>query len=71
MTLRQFRDSFLLINKLGSKFVQAYYRYSPPMVDYIAEHDGLRSVVRIGLAPLIGLVVSRIFRTFHLALAPL
>lgn len=54
MTLRQFRDSFLLINKLGSKFVQAYYRYSPPMADYIAEHDGLRSVVRIGLAPLIG-----------------
>ena len=24
------------------------------MADYIAEHDGLRSAVRIGLAPLIG-----------------
>jgi hypothetical protein len=54
MTLRQFRDSHLLTNKLGTKFVQAYYKYSPPMADYIAEHDSLRSVARIGLAPLVG-----------------
>ena len=54
MTLRQFRDSHLLTNKLGTKFVEAYYKYSPPMADYIAEHDGLRSMVRIGIAPLVG-----------------
>ena len=54
MTLRQFRDSYLLTNKLGTKFVETYYKYSPPMADYIAEHDGLRSVTRIGLAPLVG-----------------
>jgi hypothetical protein len=54
MTLRQFRDSHLLTNKLGTRFVQAYYKYSPPMADYIAEHDSLRSVTRIGLAPLVG-----------------
>jgi microsomal dipeptidase-like Zn-dependent dipeptidase len=54
MTLRHFRDSYLLTNKLGSKFVLYYYRYSPPIADYITEHDGLRSVVRVGLAPLVG-----------------
>ena len=54
MTLRQFRDAHLLTNKLGTKFVEAYYKYSRPMADYIAEHDSLRSVARIGLAPLVG-----------------
>jgi hypothetical protein len=54
MTLRQFRDSYLLTNKLGTKFVEVYYKYSPPMADFIAEHDALRSVARIGLAPLVG-----------------
>ena len=54
MTLRQFRDSYLLTNKLGTKFVEAYYKYSPPMANYIAQHSGLRSAVRVGLAPLVG-----------------
>ncbi len=54
MTLRQFRDSHLLTNKLGTQFVNTYYKYSPPMADYIAGHDSLRSVTRIGLAPLVG-----------------
>jgi hypothetical protein len=54
MILRQFRDEYLLTNKIGAKFVDAYYKYSPPVAGYIAEHDGLRSAVRIGLAPLVG-----------------
>ena len=54
MTLRQFRDSYLLTNKMGTKFVEAYYRFSPPIAEYIAEHDSLRSVTRIGIAPLVG-----------------
>ena len=54
MTLRQFRDSYLLTNKLGTKLVEAYYKYSPPMANYIAQHRGLRSAVRVGLAPLVG-----------------
>ena len=54
MTLRQFRDEYLLTNKLGTNFVEAYYKYSPPLADYIAEYDGLRTAVRIGLAPLVG-----------------
>jgi hypothetical protein len=54
LTLRHFRDPYLLTNKFGAKFVEAYYKYSPPMANYIAEHDKLRSVARVGLAPLVG-----------------
>ncbi|MBI9082899.1 MAG: hypothetical protein JEZ11_04830 [Desulfobacterales bacterium] len=52
--LRQFRDVYLLPTRLGSAFVRAYYRYSPPLADVIARHEGLRLTVRIGLLPLVG-----------------
>ncbi len=51
--LRKFRDVYLIPTPLGNAFVRAYYRYSPPLADYIRKHDSLRAVVRIGLAPLI------------------
>lgn len=54
MTLRKFRDEYLLDNKLGKKFVQVYYKYSPPLAYFIAEHDELQFVVRVGLTPLVG-----------------
>jgi len=53
-TLRTFRDAYLLTNKAGAAFVAAYYRYSPAIADYIAEHDAMRALVRVGLAPLVG-----------------
>ncbi len=53
--LRQFRDVFLKPSAIGQKFVSAYYRYSPPVADFIAKHDGLRAVVRVALLPLIGM----------------
>jgi len=52
MTLRHFRDSYLLTNRLGTKFVNAYYEHSPPIADFIARHDSLKALVKIGLAPL-------------------
>ena len=55
VVLQQFRDSFLLTNLPGRIFVQLYYRYSPPMADFIAEHAVLRALVRGALYPLIGL----------------
>lgn len=54
ITLRQFRDNYLLTNKLGNQLVNTYYKYSPQIANYIAEHDSLRSVARGGLAPLVG-----------------
>jgi hypothetical protein len=44
--LRDFRDQVLLENALGSRFVAAYYRVSPPIADFIAKNDFLRAVVR-------------------------
>jgi hypothetical protein len=47
--LRDFRDQVLLENALGSRFVEAYYRLSPPLATLIAKNDFLRAVVREAL----------------------
>ncbi|MDH4321115.1 MAG: IPT/TIG domain-containing protein [Desulfobulbaceae bacterium] len=52
--LRAFRDRFLLPHSLGRAFVQAYYRYSPPLANYIAKHQVVRAIVRVALLPVIG-----------------
>ncbi len=52
--LRRFRDRFLLSNAPGALFVRLYYRYSPPLADFIARHPVLRAVTRVVLYPLVG-----------------
>ncbi len=52
--LRDFRDRFLIENNIGKVFVKFYYTYSPPIADFIAEHDSLRAMVRISLLPVVG-----------------
>ncbi len=52
--LRRFRDIYLMPHNIGRAFVRAYYRYSPPMADFIAGHHTLRLLVRWSLVPLIG-----------------
>jgi hypothetical protein len=56
MVLRHFRDDVLLQSQAGTAFVRLYYRYSPPVADYIAQHDVLRTLVRFALTPLIFIV---------------
>lgn len=51
--LRQFRDVYLLPSRAGQWFVENYYRYSPSVADVIAEHDTLRALVRLVLAPVV------------------
>lgn len=53
MVLRHFRDDFLLKSRPGTAFVHFYYRYSPPVADFIREHPVLRLVTRWALTPLI------------------
>ncbi|TEU16046.1 MAG: hypothetical protein E3I25_05815 [Dehalococcoidia bacterium] len=55
--LRDFRDQVLLENALGSRFVEAYYKLSPPVADFIAKNDFLRAVVReVLIDPIVNLL---------------
>lgn len=51
VTLREFRDVYLLPSTSGRAFVELYYVLSPPMAGVIAADEGLRSGVRAVLAP--------------------
>jgi Zn-dependent metalloprotease len=53
MVLRMFRDEYLLTNSAGRILVDAYYAYSPPVADFIAEHNVLRTATRLALAPVV------------------
>jgi len=56
--LREFRDTVLLPNGLGAKFVSFYYRTSPPIADFISQHEVLRTVVRLGFVDPIVKILS-------------
>ena len=51
--LRDFRDRYLQTNTYGRAFVQWYYRHSPQWAATIREHESLRALVRVALAPLV------------------
>jgi len=53
MVLRKFRDNVLLQSRPGTAFVDFYYKYSPPIADFIAKNEILRTLVRFALTPLI------------------
>jgi hypothetical protein len=54
--LREFRDRYLLPTRLGQWLVDTYYRLSPPLADWIREHERLRTGTRGVLAPVIWIV---------------
>lgn len=47
--LRSFRDRVLNATPVGAALVWTYYRYSPPLARYVADHPILAAWVRIGL----------------------
>ena len=46
--LREFRGEVLLPNGLGAEFVSFYYKTSPPIADFISQHEALRTAVKVG-----------------------
>ncbi len=54
-TLSAFRDKVLMSRDTGRAFVHAYYKYSPPVAEYIAQRAWLKHLVRVLLAPVVGL----------------
>lgn len=58
VTLRKFRDHYLLTNTAGQWFVKNYYRYSPPVANELAKSPTLKAIMRGLLFPLVA--VSRL-----------
>ena len=54
-TLRDFRDSYMLTNPVGSSLISIYYKLSPPIAHFIDDHPALKPVVRVGLLPAVGM----------------
>lgn len=52
--LRDFRDTFLLVNGPGRRMVAWYYRLSPPLAEVIGHSEPLRLAVRLLLLPVVG-----------------
>lgn len=57
VSLRQFRDRWLLTHGPGRAFVSLYYRWSPPVAAVIAERPVLRWATRLALTPVVLAVV--------------
>jgi hypothetical protein len=55
VTLRQFRDKYLLTNEAGRLFTKLYYKLSPPVASRISRNDILREWARASLIPLVSL----------------
>ncbi|HSL41308.1 MAG TPA: delta-60 repeat domain-containing protein, partial [Desulforhopalus sp.] len=53
VTLRAFRDKFLLPSQPGRQLVGFYYRFSPAIAEAVADNALLRWGVRVALAPVI------------------
>jgi hypothetical protein len=62
-TLRQFRDEVMLPNSLGATLVSLYYRTSPPVANFISQHQVLTRLVRVGF---VDAIVAILNWTHHL-----
>ncbi|MEE8372138.1 MAG: CFI-box-CTERM domain-containing protein [Dehalococcoidia bacterium] len=56
--LRTFRDTHLATNPVGSGFVSAYYKLSPPVAGFIDDHPALKPAVRGLLVPAVVVTVA-------------
>jgi len=58
--LRDFRDEYLMDNKIGREIVDLYYKYSPSVARKIEQNGILKVAVRIHLVPFVAFSYSMI-----------
>lgn len=51
--LRRWRDESLMNSKSGKIFVDAYYKISPPIANYISKSENRRAITRKLLTPIV------------------
>ncbi len=51
--LRKYRDEVLVKNKFGRKFIEYYYKHSPPVANMISQHPWAKKMVRVALKPIV------------------
>lgn len=51
--LREFRDRYLVKSRVGRRFVELYYEYSPAAAEFISKHKIIKLGVRHQLLPLV------------------
>ncbi|MBI5913293.1 fibronectin type III domain-containing protein [Candidatus Azambacteria bacterium] len=71
ITLRKFRDEYLLTNLPGRAFVAAYYWASPPIADFITKHEWARETTQVALAPIVFTVLRPLEAMIFFALLTL
>lgn len=54
--LRRFREKYLLTNPIGKHLVATYYKYSPPIAEYIQSRAWARFAVRQLLTPVVTVI---------------
>jgi hypothetical protein len=50
--LSEFRDRRLASNPIGRSIIDTYYKFSPPVADYLSKHPSARTVMRYVVVPI-------------------
>ncbi|MBI4834751.1 MAG: PQQ-binding-like beta-propeller repeat protein [Planctomycetes bacterium] len=53
MALRHFREKYLLTNSPGKWLVAQYYKNSPPLAQYIGQHNWAKRIAQVMLIPVV------------------